>query len=53
MRYNAIHMIYVFKGNNLETDKLEKAIQLSQDKYCGVNATLKDGVKITYSIEIG
>jgi len=52
MRYTAIHMVYVFRGTNLETDKLEKAIQLSQEKYCGVNATLKGGVEMTYSIEI-
>ena len=52
MRYTAIHLVYVFKGVNLEADKLQKAIDLSQDKYCGVNATLKGSVEMSYSIEI-
>ncbi|MFH0761452.1 MAG: OsmC family protein [Bacteroidota bacterium] len=50
--YQAIHLIYVFKGNNLDPEKLQKAIDLSQEKYCAVSATLKAGVLITYEIVI-
>jgi putative redox protein len=49
--YNKMHLIYEFKGDNLPLDKLHRAIELSQEKYCGVSATLKKGVEITYEIK--
>lgn len=52
MKYEAIHIIYVFKGKDLEAEKLQKAVDLSQEKYCGVAATLKSAVKVTYEIRI-
>lgn len=52
MKYEAIKMIYKFKGRNLEKEKLEKAVNLSQEKYCGVSATLQNSVKIAYEIVI-
>ncbi|OFY56751.1 MAG: osmotically inducible protein C [Bacteroidetes bacterium GWF2_49_14] len=52
MHYTAIHLIYIFKGKELDPEKLQKAIDLSQEKYCGVNATLKKGVAVSYAIEI-
>jgi putative redox protein len=45
-------VIYEFKGNNLEYDKLEKAVNLSIDKYCGVNANYRDAMKMSYEIKI-
>jgi putative redox protein len=50
MKYEAVHIIYKFTGKDLEIDKLQKAVDLSQEKYCGVAATLKDAIKITYEI---
>jgi putative redox protein len=52
MHYEAIHLVYEFTGKNLEADKLQKAVDLSQEKYCGVSDTLKRAVKITYEIVI-
>jgi putative redox protein len=52
MHYEAIHLIYEFKGNGLEAEKLQKAVDLSQEKYCGVAGTLKSSVKISYEILI-
>jgi putative redox protein len=51
-QYESMHIIYEFKGNNLPEDKLLKAIELSQEKYCGVLATLRKAVKVTYEIKI-
>jgi putative redox protein len=51
-KYNTIDLIYCFKGKNLENEKLKKAINLSLDKYCSVNAILKESIKINYEIEI-
>jgi len=50
--YNVIHLIYEFKGENLEIDKIEKAIELSQEKYCGVTAMFSKAADITYEIKI-
>jgi len=33
-------------------DKLVKAVTLSDERYCGVSATLKKGIKITHEIVI-
>lgn len=50
--YNKIHITYSFKGENLPIDKLEKAINLSQDRYCGVTAMLNKTAEITHEIVI-
>ncbi|MBI5218348.1 MAG: OsmC family protein [Bacteroidia bacterium] len=47
-----MHMIYQFKGNNLPLDKLEHAVKLSQEKYCGVAAVLKKALELTWEIRI-
>ena len=50
--YNKIHLIYEFKAkDNLEQGKVETAVRLSQEKYCGVNALLKKGAEVTYEIQ--
>jgi putative redox protein len=50
--YHAIHVTYIFKGEDLPMEKLEKAVNLSQDRYCGVSALLAKGAKITHEIVI-
>jgi putative redox protein len=54
--YISMHVIYKFKPKNellLEHEKLEKAIQLSQEKYCGVAAVYKKaGIVMTSEIVI-
>ena len=50
--YQTVHAHYKFFGA-LDPDKVEKAINLSIDKYCSVSKTLeKGGTKITHSFEI-
>ncbi|HOY30954.1 MAG TPA: OsmC family protein [Bacteroidales bacterium] len=48
--YKKITITYYFKGKNLPEDKLRKAIELSQEKYCGVSALLRKGTEIVYEI---
>lgn len=50
--YNQIKIIYYFKGENLELDKLEKAVNLSKEKYCGVSAMLSKTAEIQSEIII-
>lgn len=51
-KYNTILVVFEFEGDNMPADKVEKAIAMSKDKYCGVAATLMPGVKVTYEIRI-
>lgn len=48
--FTAIRVIYRFKGRDLPMDKLARAVQLSQEKYCGVSAML--GKTATIATEI-
>ena len=50
--YETMNVIYEFKGKDLTEDKLKKAIELSQEKYCGVSALYKKAIKLTYEIKI-
>lgn len=50
--YHTIRLTYQFKGENLEMVKLQKAVDLSQERYCGVSALLSKGAKIESKIEV-
>lgn len=50
--YTDIKINYIFSGKNLSKDKIEKAVNLSLNKYCGVNAMLKSSAGISYKIII-
>lgn len=50
--YTKMHLIYEFEGKNLDRSKLEKAVTLSQDKYCGVSFMFKKFLEFTYEIRI-
>lgn len=50
--YHTIRVTYQFKGENLEMEKLQKAVDLSQERYCGVSALLSKGAKIESKIEV-
>jgi len=43
-------IIYQFKGQDLPIEKLQKAIDLSQERYCGVSASYRDSMEITHEI---
>jgi putative redox protein len=51
-QYETMHIVYEFKGDNLPMDKLIKAIELSQEKYCGVSALYKKAIKVSYEIKM-
>ncbi len=48
--YTDVKVIYSFWGDSLDEGKIKKAVQLSQDKYCGVIATLKHTGTVGYEI---
>ena len=53
-KFSDIVIKYVFKGEKLPdlVDKIKHAIDLSMENYCGVSATLKPAVKMTYQLLI-
>lgn len=48
--FTEIRLQYVFRGKQLPLDKLERAVQLSQEKYCGVSAMLAKACPIRTEI---
>lgn len=51
-RYNKMKVIYQFKGKDLPLEKLEKAVKLSEDKYCGVSAVYKEVMEVKTEVKI-
>ena len=50
--YTKMHIVYTFTGTNLPLSKLEKAVNLSEERYCGVSAVYKKAMPITSEIII-
>ena len=48
--YKTITVRYLFEGSQLDRSKIEKAVNLSQEKYCGVSAMLGKTASITAEI---
>ncbi|MCI0472346.1 MAG: OsmC family protein [Ignavibacteria bacterium] len=51
-KYTKMHITYQFTGKDVPFDKVENAVKLSMDKYCGVSAVYRKAVEMSYSIEI-
>lgn len=51
-KYLNIHLEYVVTGYNLAEDKVARAIELSETRYCSVMATVRPGAPITTSYRI-
>ena len=47
-----IHVVYEFKGKDLPVDKLKKAVELSEDRYCGVSAVYRKTMEMTSEIVV-
>jgi putative redox protein len=51
-QYRKMHVIYEFAGKNLPVDKLKKAVELSEERYCGVTAVYKKVMELTSEIRV-
>jgi putative redox protein len=51
-KFIKIRITYEITGKNIDRNKVEKAIIMSQERYCSVSATLRESVKIDYLINI-
>ncbi|MDP1623057.1 MAG: OsmC family protein [Bacteroidales bacterium] len=50
--YEKMHVIYTFTGDGLDINQLKKAVELSQDRYCGVSFVYKKAMEVTFEIQI-
>lgn len=49
--FKTIHVKYIFKSD-APREKLEKAVNLSQERYCGVAAMLRKSSELSYEVII-
>jgi putative redox protein len=50
--FTKIHMKFTVIGKNLDRGRVEKAVELSHDKYCSATIMLGKTAEITHSIEL-
>ena len=50
--FTKIHMAFKVSGKNLDKTRVEKAVELSHDKYCSATIMLGKTAAITHSIEL-
>ena len=50
--FTNIHVHFVFRGKQLNTSKIDKAIKLSAEKYCSASIMLGKTAVITHDFEI-
>jgi putative redox protein len=50
--YDGIHITYAFTGADLDRAKVQKAVRLSEEKYCTVGRALSACTLITHTITI-
>lgn len=50
--FTRIHLEFVFHGDGIRAADVERAIELSETKYCSVSAMLRGSVAITHSYRI-
>jgi len=50
-RFTKIHITYKFKGKKLDERRVERAINLSEEKYCSASNSLNAEIISSYEIE--
>jgi putative redox protein len=50
--YTEINFHFTFSGKGIQSKDIDRAIQLTDEKYCGATAMIKPQVKVTYQYKI-
>ena len=50
LTYSSIHMVYDFTGDEMNKESALEAVNLSQEKYCGVSYLLKKAIPVTWEV---
>lgn len=48
--YKSVDVKYFFKGSDLKKDKIEKSVDLSVNRYCGVFEMFRSFAKVSHSV---
>ena len=51
-QFYKMNVIYEFTGTDLPLEKLQKAVSLSEERYCGVSAMFRKAIELTSEIRI-
>lgn len=51
-KYSSMKVIYKFKGKDIPLEKIQKAVDLSKERYCGVSANYKEAFEVSHEINI-
>lgn len=49
--YSKVDVEYIFKGEDLNTERIQRAVELSFNKYCGVIYMFKQFAEVNYTIQ--
>jgi putative redox protein len=50
--FDHMHITYIIKGKGIPAEKVNMAIIMSQEKYCGVSYSFKQAMKLTHELII-
>lgn len=50
--FTRIHMHFIVKGRGLNPAKVERAVQLSAEKYCSASAMMAAVAEVTHDVEV-
>jgi len=50
--FTKIKLKYIFTGKNIRPSDIERAIELTEEKYCGATAMLRSTVEIIHDYQI-
>jgi putative redox protein len=50
--FKKMKVVYELKGKDIDIKKVQKAVDLSKEKYCGVSYSYKDVMELEYEIRI-
>ena len=51
-QYTKMRVIFEFTGRDLPVDKLERAVAMSQERYCGVGAVYRKALEVTTEVRV-
>jgi len=50
--FSRIEIVFTFLGEDLDVEKLERAVSLSAEKYCSVSAMLEKTAEVSHRVQI-
>lgn len=50
--FKSVSLKYILEGENIKRKKVEKAVKLSQEKYCGISEMMRKHCPVEWEIEI-